>query len=80
MTTSTRREQLMIYLADVADARVDALYTLLENEMQSNSSYTLSEEQIKIVEERRADYLSGNSIPVPWDEAIERIKKNRKKL
>jgi len=77
MTTKARREELIIYLTEAADKRVNALYALLEEEMKDNS-FTLTTEHLDILEERRADFLSGKSKPQPWQEVHARIRNKRK--
>jgi hypothetical protein len=77
MTAKARREELIIYLTDAADKKVNALYALLEEEMKENS-FTLTAEHLNILEGRRADFLSGKSKPQPWQEVHARIENKRK--
>ena len=77
MTTKARREELMIYLTDATDKKVNALYALLEDEIKE-SSFTLSRDHLDIIEKRRADFLSGKSKPQPWQEVHARIRNKRK--
>jgi putative addiction module component (TIGR02574 family) len=77
MTTKVRRENLMIYLAEATDKKVNALYTLLEEEIK-DTSFTLTDEHLNILEQRRADYLGGKSTVVPWEEVHEKIRNKRK--
>ena len=77
MTIAARRQQLMIYLADVPDKKVNELYTLLEDDLKE-ASFTLTDEHTKILEERRNSRLSGKSKGLPWKEAHEKIRSKRK--
>ena len=77
MTTKARREELIIYLTDAADKKVNALYALLEEELKENA-FTLTDEHLNILEGRRADFLSGKSKPQPWQEVHARIRDKRK--
>jgi len=77
MTIKARREELMIYLTDATDKRVNALYALLEEEIKDNS-FTLTSGHLDILEARRADYLAGKSKPQPWQEVHARIRNKRK--
>jgi len=77
MTTKTRREDLMIYLADADDKKVNALYTLLEEDIKE-TSFLLTDEYLSILEQRRSAHLSGESTPVQWKEAHARIVNKRK--
>ena len=77
MTTKARREELMIYLTDATDKKVNALYALLEDEIKENA-FTLSGEHLDILEKRRADFIAGKSKPQPWQEVHARIRNKRK--
>ncbi len=77
MATKGKREELMIYLADATDKKVNALYALLEGEIKEHA-FTLNEEHNNILEERSADYRAGNSQPSPWEDAHARIRNKRK--
>ena len=78
MDTKTRRQDLLIYLADASDKKVNALYTLLEEEIRETSGVT-TDEQWEIIEKRHSEYLSGKSKPVPWKEAHDMIRNNNYK-
>ncbi len=77
MTAKARREELMIYLTDATDKKVNALYTLLEEDIKEHS-FTLTSEHIDILEKRRADFLAGKTKPQPWQEVHARIRNKRK--
>lgn len=76
MTTKARRQELMIYLADAEDKKVNALYTLLEGEMK-DEPFVLSDEHLLILEQRRSDYVNGKSKPEPWQDVHDRIRNKR---
>ena len=77
MATAARRQQLMIYLADATDKKVNALYSLLEKELKE-TEFSLTEEHLKILNKREADHLSGKSRPSPWQEVHQRIRNKNK--
>jgi hypothetical protein len=77
MTTAARRQQLLIYLADATDEKVEALFTLLEGDMGWQST-ALTAGQLQILAQRKADFLSCKSKPVPWEEVQDRITNKRK--
>ncbi len=77
MTNKARREDLIIYLADATDKKVNALYALLEDEIKENS-FRLTDEHLKIVEDRRADFVAGKKKPEPWQDVHARIRNKRK--
>ncbi len=72
MTTKARREELKVYFTGANDKKVNALYDLLEGEFKERP-FTLSEDQLNILEERRGDYQSGEATPKPWQEAHDKI-------
>ncbi len=78
MDTAARREQLMIYLADAKDKKINALYALLEEDIKE-SGFTLTDAHMEILEQRRMDSLSGKSVARPWPEVHDRILNKRKK-
>ena len=77
MTTKARREDLMIYLAEATDKKINALYTLLEEDVKE-TSFTLTKAHLNILDQRKADYLSGKSKPQPWEDVHARIRGKRK--
>ncbi len=76
MTTKARREELMVYLADADDKKINALYEILEDGLR-DSSFKLTDEQMEIVEKRRSEFLSGKTKPAPWQEVHARIRAKR---
>jgi hypothetical protein len=77
MTNTERRQQLMSYITGAPDTKVDALYTLLEEEI-TDKTFTLTEKHIQILEEREAEYVSGKTSPAPWEEVHDRIRNKHK--
>ena len=69
MTIATIRQRLITYLQDAEDSTVKAVYTLLEKDI-ADGSFTLSEEQLQILEKERALYLSGETKSYTKLEAI----------
>jgi hypothetical protein len=77
MTTSTIRKKLISYLADADDSKVKAIYTLLEKEIQPEDTFTLTDEQLKILEKEQELHLSGQSKSYTRDQARQIIKGQR---
>jgi len=77
MTTAAIRERLMIYIADAQDDKLKALYTLLEDNIEETSSFVLTKEHLKILEEEEALHLSGKSKSYSWNEAKQIIRGQR---
>ncbi|QEC75928.1 hypothetical protein [Mucilaginibacter ginsenosidivorax] len=74
MTTLTMRQKLMSYLADADDSKVNALYKLLERDIQEEEVFTLSNEQLDILKKEREMHLSGQSKSYSRQEASQIIK------
>jgi hypothetical protein len=77
MTTLTIRQKLMTYLADADDSKVKAIYTLLEREIREDDIFTLSEEQLQILDEERELHITGQSKSYSREEANQIIKGQR---
>ena len=77
MATSAKRLQLMNYLAETTEKKVNALYILLEEEIKENA-FTLTKEHLTILESRDADYSNGKSKITAWEKAHRRIQNRNK--
>jgi carbonic anhydrase len=77
MTHIERRQHLMAYITGAPDKKVDALYTLLEEEI-TQKTFTLTEQHLHILEEREAEYVSGKTRPASWEEVHDRIRNKNK--
>ena len=73
MTTLTIRKKLMAYLADADDSKVKAIYTLLKSDIQEESTFKLTEEQLQILDKERELYLSGKSKSHTREESLQII-------
>jgi len=78
MTAQNIRKKLITYLADADDKKVKAVYTLFEDDINQQDAFELSDEHMKILEERRKGHLSGKDKSATWPEFHERITKKRK--
>ncbi|HVU55598.1 MAG TPA: addiction module protein [Puia sp.] len=78
MAPSAIRRKLITYLADADDKKVKAIYALFEDEINQEDNFKLTDEHLKIVEERRAKHLSGKSKSYTWQEVHDSIRKKRK--
>jgi len=77
MTTGDMRERLIAYLTDAEENKVNALYTLLENAIEENASYELTDEQYHILQEERAEYLRGEGKSYTREESVKIIRGER---
>jgi hypothetical protein len=66
MSTPEIKERILDYIDHADDKVLEAIYTLLEANM---NDYSLTDEQISIVEERMEQYLAGKSKTYDWEEA-----------
>ncbi len=74
MTVAAIRKKLKMYVDDVDDKIVKALYTLLEDDIEDSSSFALTKEQLSILDEEHALHLSGKTKSYSWEEAKEIIR------
>jgi hypothetical protein len=77
MTTLTTRQKLMTYLADADDSKVEAIYTLLEREILEDDIFTLSDEQLRVLDEEHEMHITGQSKSYSREEASQIIKGRR---
>jgi hypothetical protein len=78
MTTSAIRKKLITYLADADDKKVKAIYTLFEDEINHEAEFRLTNEHIKILDERKAKHISGKDKSANWQDVHDSIRKKRK--
>jgi len=72
MTTLTMREKLITYFADAEDSKVQAVYTLLEREIEDvDDTFVLTDEHYQILHEERALYLKGEGKSYTPEESIQ---------
>jgi hypothetical protein len=78
MTTTAIRKKLITYIADADDKKVKGLYMLIEDEISQNSKFSLSANDIKMLEKDRQQHIKGKSKSYSWQDAkdIVRGKKN----
>jgi len=76
MTKNTIRQKLISYLIATDDDKVNAIYTLLEREINDKANIKLSEAQIEILDEERTLHLTNRSESYTRKEAILNIKKS----
>jgi hypothetical protein len=77
MTITAIRNRLISYLADADDNKVKAVYTLLEKEIEDKQAFSLSSEQLLILDRERELHLSGESKSYNRSEANQIIKGER---
>ena len=77
MTVSAIREKLITYMEDVDDKKVKALYTLLQDEIELSESFTLTKEQLLILDEEHNLHLSGKTKSYSIDDAREIVRGNK---
>lgn len=61
MTSTAIRQRLITYLSDAEDNKIKAIYTLLENEIENEKSFKLTEEHLEILDKEREMHLSGTT-------------------
>lgn len=78
MTTAAIRKKLISYLENADEKEVKAIYTLVEDKI-NEPVYSLTREQMTIVNERRAEYLSGKESGSTWQTTHKNIRDRRAK-
>lgn len=70
METETVKEELHQLINNIEDLEfLKAVQTIISAKIQDTSDeYSLTEEEIRIVEERREEYLRGEGRNFTWDE------------
>lgn len=76
MEPSEIKQKLHHYIDTAEDKKLQAIYTILESEIEGESFY--SEEEVKMFYDRRQNHLDGNSKSYTIDEANDSIRRNRK--
>ncbi len=77
MTKSELREKLHEYINIADDRHLEAIYILLEKEI--NSGYVLDEKIVQELNRREQEYLDGAGESYAAEESVEMIRKNLKK-
>jgi hypothetical protein len=77
MTTLTIRQKLISYLADADDKELEAVYNFLKEDMQDSQTFTLTDEQLQMLEKDREAHVNGQSKSYSRQEATEIIKGKR---
>jgi len=67
MTAAMKRDRLISYLSDADNKKVNALYMLLEEDINDNvTEPAFTEDQLKILDERRTSFFSGKEKGITW--------------
>ena len=75
MTIADIRAKLHEYIDTADDAKVEALYILLADDMESN--YTYTESELNMLQERAERYLRGEVKAVTVEESLESARASR---
>ncbi len=74
-TAISIKEKLHERIEGIDDEKVlEAFYVILDNHKNEAEDYQLSEDQVKMLEEREADYLAGKDKGVTLEEHIKMTK------
>ena len=77
MTTAALRKKLINFIADADDKKIKGMYLLLEEEIEKEEEFTLSDVHIAILDQEHENHITGKSKSYSWSEAstIIRVKK-----
>ncbi|MFI5196895.1 MAG: hypothetical protein ACHQD8_07375 [Chitinophagales bacterium] len=76
MTNTAIRQQLHQYIDVTDDKKIEALYTLLQNDMEPQYAYTT--EELNMLHERAEKYLKGETKTYTVEESHNIIRRQRK--
>ena len=76
MSNASIRQQLHQYIDFVEDKKIEALYTLLQDEVQP--AYIASDEELNLLHQRAEKYMNGNAETYTVEEAHEKVRQQRK--
>ncbi|MBS1624646.1 MAG: hypothetical protein JST83_11540 [Bacteroidetes bacterium] len=71
MSRQELKERIIDSMETADDSVLEAIYTLLH--ANNPSHYSITDDQLRVVEERREEYLSGKSTMHKWDEVKNKI-------
>jgi len=77
MTSTAIRQRLITYLSDAEDNKIKALYTLLENDIVAESSFSISEEHLDILDRERELHLKGLTKSYSKEDSFEMIRSQK---
>jgi len=77
MATLTTRQKLITYLADADENEIDALYNVLKKDITGEKHFSITDEQLKMLEADRELHISGKSKSYTRQEANQIIKRQR---
>ena len=77
MTSTAIRQRLITYLSDAEDIKIKAIYTLIENEIENEKSFSLTHEHLEILDKERELHLSGETKSYNKQDAFDIIKGNK---
>jgi hypothetical protein len=82
MDTLKVRQKLHEYIRDAEDEKVEAIYTLIKDQVNERYEWWNDEEMVAQLDKSEADFRSGKDPGVTWDalktELLSRRKKNAK--
>ncbi len=74
MVATEVKERLHSYIELASDEKLNAIYTLLENDIELNERIEFDKERDMMLEERREEYLSGKVIGMTAEESLDYIR------
>jgi len=74
MTVAAIKEKIHLFVENASDDKIKAVYSMIENDIEENTSNGYSEEFKKELDRRILAYTSGISIPVSAEESKKRAR------
>lgn len=76
METALLREKLHTYINEADEKKLNAIYTILENEIEEEQ-YLFSQDEISTFHKRRENHLAGISKSFSIEETISLVRKTK---
>jgi hypothetical protein len=68
MLASSKKIQLLAFLADADEEKINSLYTLFKDQISGTEEENLTQEQLAFLTTAREKHLAGESKSYSWDE------------
>lgn len=77
MSNAALRQQLHQYIETTDDKKIEALFTLLEADIECRPIY--SAEELEMLHKRAEKYIAGNTKTYTVDESLNKIRQQKKR-
>lgn len=79
MNTATIRRQLHQYIDNADDRKVKGLFMFIEDEINAQDAFSLTEEQLEMIKEEKEKHIKRESPSYSWENAKQIIRGKKRK-